>query len=57
MNMFSIRERGSGSSHGTPFDVVAIVGTEEPSMRDEWLEKIGDLRYVMFNQKYEQQTK
>ena len=46
LNMYSIRDRGAGSSHETPLNVGALVGTEEPSMRDEWLDKIGDVKYV-----------
>ena len=40
--MYSIGEGGSGSSH--PGLSAGGVGKEEPSMREEWLEKIGDIR-------------
>ena len=41
--MYSIGEGGSGSSHPPG---LSAVGKEEPSMREEWLEKIGDIRWV-----------
>ena len=40
--MYSIGEGGSGSSH--PTMSAGGVGREEPSMREEWMEKIGDIR-------------
>ena len=42
--MYSIGEGGSGSSH--PTLSAGGVGKEEPSMREEWMEKIGDIRLV-----------
>eukprot|EP00090_Calanus_glacialis_P033268 TRINITY_DN5519_c0_g1_i5.p2 TRINITY_DN5519_c0_g1~~TRINITY_DN5519_c0_g1_i5.p2 ORF type:complete len:247 (+),score=119.55 TRINITY_DN5519_c0_g1_i5:115-855(+) len=41
--MYSIGEGGSGSSH-LSMSAAGGVGKEEPSMREEWMEKIGDIK-------------
>ena len=40
-SMYSIGEGGGGSSHPS---LSVGGGKEEPSLREEWMEKIGDIR-------------
>jgi len=42
--MFSIGEGGSSSSHHPSTLITGSLNKEEPSMREEWLQKIGDIR-------------
>lgn len=44
MSMFSIGEGGSSSSHHPSTLITGSLSKEEPSMREEWLQKIGDIR-------------
>ena len=45
--MYSIGEGGVGTSSHLPLSG-GVVGKEEPSMREEWMEKISDIRYEIF---------
>ena len=42
LSMYSIGEGGLGSSH--PTMSAGGVGREEPSIREEWMQKIGNIR-------------
>merc|ERR1711915_215934 len=42
--MGSIGEGGSSSSHHPSTLITGSLSKEEPSMREEWLQKIGDIR-------------
>ena len=43
-SMYSIGEGGLGTSSHPPLSAGAV-GKEEPSMREEWMEKISDIRF------------